>query len=299
MTKLNTPKFIFLLTIFFFSFIVSDAQIIYTDLTDTTITKSTNLPGTLTFAVDINNDNIDDYSLAVHSENVPPTGCTITPNFQTDLSAWIGTMPLYSNLVGDSAGHVALVHFDTIISPSAFTWSSAAQNNLFSKTFTYPSCVWDSLFEGYWYHDTTDYIALKFKVGTQIHYGWIRVRLQNGLDSTNTSYISMTIMDYAFNSAADQSIRAGETSSSSVANNFPELLVQANFNSFSNELIIQSNVTQKLKLTIYNSFGKNLFDKVLNEKNSTINLGEFPDEIYIYRIMINDKIIKAGKFIKN
>lgn len=292
-------KLILIIASFIFICFPANAQIIYTDLPDTSITRTENLPGTLSYVLDINNDNVNDYNIAVRSENIPPTGCSITPNYQTNLSSWIGTMPLYSNSIGDSAGNVAIVQLDSLISNTSHTWSTSQQNNLYFKEYTYPSCTWDSSFTGYWFHDITGYIALKFKVGTNIHYGWLRINLKDDIDSTGNWYISLTVMDYAYNSQPGQSIRAGETNITSVFEPGSFNSVNLFFDNKGDEIIIQKKSIDKWKLTVFNQHGKIVSVSELNGKYSKLDFSDQSIGVYIYRITDKDTFITSGKFLKN
>jgi hypothetical protein len=153
---------------------------------------------------------VDDYNIAVQAI-VNTSGCSsINPPFKTDLNVWAATMPSYSNQIGITSGYTANVPDSTLIDAGAYTWSFASQNFLHSFTFSDAGCVWDSLTNGYWTSGDSSYIALKFKIGSSIYYGWLHVYLQSELIGTNEYQISLTVLDYAYNSVAGQGILAGD-----------------------------------------------------------------------------------------
>lgn len=186
------------------------SQIVYTDVTDTTISRSTSQTGTITYIFDINNDNVVDFNVAVQALVYSSSCSSINPPFKTDLKAWAATMPSYSNQIGITSGYTANVPDSALIDASAFTWSFASQNFLNSFTFSDTGCVWDSLSNGYWTSGDSSYIALKFKIGADIYFGWLHVYFQSELIGPNEYQISLTVLDYAYNSIAGQGILAGD-----------------------------------------------------------------------------------------
>lgn len=78
--------------------------------------------------------------------------------------------------------------------------SNALWNNSAIQTMNFSSC---SFYYSNWCGETDKYLGLRFKIGTNTHYGW--ARLDVGLNPTN-----WVIKDYAYNSVADASITAGQ-----------------------------------------------------------------------------------------
>ena len=57
------------------------------------------------------------------------------------------------------------------------------------------------------------FLGMKFSVGTNIHYGWVRL----SLDTLDAAGLKLIIHDYAYNGDADQPINAGDPSASIIA----------------------------------------------------------------------------------
>ncbi len=275
------------------------AQIISTDVPDTTIIKSTDHIGTHSYAFDIDHDGIKDFSIAVNATNVLPAGCTITPNMQTELSSWVGTMPSASNHIAMDAGFTASIGADSIIDANSHSWSLSQQNFLFEKTFSYPSCFWDSTINGHWLSDTTSFIGLKFKLGADIHYGYLHIRYQLGIDSLNNSFISVTVLDYAYNSLPDQPILAGEVVINSIdGNTSADYEIKLQYNTLNSQLKIENNLFGNTILEILNISGQIVHRSSLNKSQESIDFSTYPDGTYIYKLTAG-KYFRSGRFIKN
>jgi hypothetical protein len=275
------------------------AQIISTDVTDSTITKSSAQNGTLSYTIDLDNNGVKDFIIAVKALNNIPSGCTMTPAFQTELSSWIGTMPSASNPVATSSGYTALIDSDSTIDATSHIWSVAQQNFLYEKIYAYPSCVWDSTIDGTWMNDTTAFIGLKIKIGADIHYGYVHVRFDQGIDTANNSFISVTILDYAYNSAPDQPILAGEGIINAVGHSVNSIIqTVAYFNTLTNELQINNNSNDKITVSIFQIDGKMIKTIDSKEQLSFIDMSDIPGGIYLYSIS-GQKILASGRFVRD
>ncbi len=299
MRNYYTLKFLCLLVFIIYSAQEMNAQIIYTNIADTTLHRSTNQGGTISYSFDINNDATMDYNFGVRAQLIPDTSCSLIPAAQTNLSAWFNTLPGYSNQVGDSAGSVAFVPFNTVIDLAAYSWSITQSNYLTKHDFFVSQCTWDSTSTGNWTSGITGYIALKFKIGAFVHYGWVRVHLEINVDSTNNSEISLTIYDFAYDATANQPILAGDSgssvgiteskSSNKLFNIYP--LPARNF------INVETNFVQNSEIILYNSKGKKVIHQILNSTSSKVDLEKTTPGIYFYMIKTSGTIIQQGKII--
>ncbi|MBN8694068.1 MAG: T9SS type A sorting domain-containing protein [Bacteroidetes bacterium] len=62
--------------------------------------------------------------------------------------------------------------------------------------------------------------------------------------------------------------------------------------------IIVSNVTEGMKLEVYDAVGKRIMIKSLNENRTTLSLSELESGIYVYKIYNVNGAVKVGKLIK-
>ena len=290
--KVNNLKFKNLLVFLLFFFTNNIyAQIVYTNVTDTTITRTTSQSGTLTYLFDINNDNINDYNIAVQAIMYSSPCISINPPFKTNLKAWAATMPSYSNQIGLYSGYTANVPDSTFIDASAFIWSFASQNFLSELTFSDTGCVWDSLSNGYWISGDSNYIALQFKIGSSIYYGWLHVFFQSEIIGPNDFQISLTVLDYAYNSIAGQGILAGD-------DGLPTAIPP--IKNFSNQISVFPNpATNKICLPEFNSSEISLFtangsllEKFFNQ--SSLDITVLKPGLYYLKITTSDKSYFSG-----
>ena len=75
---------------------------------------------------------------------------------------------------------------------------------------------------------------MQFLIGGQIHYGWVRLRVLTGAPGPN---MSITLMDYAYNSVPGEPILAGESLPTSIAR-ITRSFMQVSPNPFSSTLIV-------------------------------------------------------------
>jgi hypothetical protein len=271
----------------------TNAQVVYTNISDTTITRSTNSIGTSTFVFNLNADTSQDYNFAVRSQTVPDTSCGLNPPFQTVLSAYLNTMPGHSNQAGDSAGYAAFVDSGVLVDSAAFSWNVANFDYLTKHDFTINQCIWDSSVIGNWATPSIGYVALKFKVGTSIYYGWVHAGIEVFQDSTNNNIIRLTVYDYAYNSAAGQSIITGDDGTVGINN----AINASGISVYPNPVNKVVNVSANGDFT-FSLFGLNgeVIMSTAGKNISQFDLSAFPSGIYHYIIGYKDHSLK-GKLI--
>ena len=290
MNKINT-----LLVIVFLSLSSGiHAQIVYNDVLDTTITRTTSQGGTITYIFDINNDGTNDYNINVRSQQVIASGCVIFPTDQTSLSAWINTMPSYSNQVGDTLGSVAFVPFQSNIDSGSHIWDAMQLNYMRKIEFDYPSCLWDSTISGNWSADTVGYVALRFKIGVNVFYGWIKLGLYMGIDTTGESRVSLTVYEWAYNSSPNAALPAGEITINSIdESHVPE--THAYPNPATDEIRL-TGVPDHSSVSVYDVTGKLVLKKELTKDDSRISLAGLQAGFYQY-ITESPRGLTQGRFM--
>jgi hypothetical protein len=70
----------------------------------------------------------------------------------------------------------------------------------------YPSMTLAGTWAGGFPTATTGFAGVRFDIGGNTHYGWIRIQLEN--DGTGLP-VAMTIVDWAYDDQADTAIQAG------------------------------------------------------------------------------------------
>lgn len=167
--------------ILFFSVIIANAQIVYTDvIPDSTSTGSYNL--------DLNNDGTTDFLIA----HTTSGGACNHINDYLKISPQNGSKCSVKKRAADE-----------VIS-SSLSYSAADEQTMVAYRWVRGpyGCVLN--FDGNWDWAVDGYLALELVVSGNSYYGWARL-------NTNGAF-SFTIKDYAFNSKPDSSILAGQTS---------------------------------------------------------------------------------------
>lgn len=218
--KMKSKFFKIIFSIFLLFFVSTNrliAQIIYTDIQDHTPNA--------TFSLDINSDNIPDFSIAFAALNkiicIP-----------LDNNAYSG------NVINGEISPWALSQ-NTNICESLSTWYYANTTGIMAMGTSI----------GNWINTTNKYLPLKLIVGANAYFGWARFDVLPG----STTFI---IKDYAYNSIPNSCIQAGQTS----LNNF-EISKKSNFKIFPNPFNSYTNIELNYDLdnailNIYNSVGQ-------------------------------------------
>jgi hypothetical protein len=293
------PKQLAIILVLFLYGLTGTAQISYTDVTDTTISRSTNQSGTLSYSFDINNDAANDFTLAVRSTVVTPVGCpNIFPATQTNLLATVSPMPATSNQVGDSASSAAHVNYSSLIDSNSYAWVTTNLNNLYNSSYTYPSCTWSGIITGNWTYNDTAYVALKFKSGPSVYFGWVRIYIGIANLGANDYQISLTVLDYAYNSSAGDPINAGDNGLPVNVESHETDLLSFFPNPVKDRLSVVNPLTQKIIFRIYDSNGRLVHDCYLNGGENSLDVAYLAHGIYHYSFISGEKVLSSGKFVK-
>ncbi len=153
-------------------------------------------------------------------------------------------------------------NFYTYLTPLAFKNTRVAQTVSFSST---------SL-TGVWHGQTDKYLGLRFQIGSNMHYGWIRMDVTANCDS-------IIIKDYAFNSVPNQGILAGQ-----IVTSVNENAVDFSVHTYNGNLFINRNINELEQLQMLSLDGKLIFVKQLNTSFETISIADLPKGIYLVQI---------------
>ena len=183
-------KKINILIVLVLSVLISNAQIVYTDISpdfnvllDNTTNTSTNL-----FPVDMNNDGIEDYNFAW---NLSEGSLRIT-----------STNPLNQMIIAgfnsvNGGSYLSIIN----------TGNNISSTENFSSGIPFP-VIKDSFFSNFQnFMNTNTYIGVRFESSGQNYYGWILVQF----DINN-----FLVKEYAYHSLADSSLTGGEIDSVNV-----------------------------------------------------------------------------------
>jgi hypothetical protein len=125
--------------------------------------------------------------------------------------------------------------------------------------------------------DITDkYLGLKFKIGTEIHYGWVR------LDIIGTDNVeSWLVKDYAYESIPDAPITTGDTGNLSVEDS--GTLAQININVTDSHIEL-TQLTAKTNYTLYALTGQRIVNGNTSNTKDSIEIANLNGGIYILEL---------------
>jgi hypothetical protein len=291
-TQLLKKIYAFITTAMLFS-ASATAQIVYTDINpDSTIIRTT-IPGRGSISteqtIDVNNDGIPDLKFTLVSRRITP----FNPGQSVSITGSVSATPLNgSALLTDSSGYPAKMSLNDSIDANA-NWSTIASQILISKTTSSTTITL-----GDWNTATDGFLGLRFIVGAQTHYCWIRLNVEAFTSGANAAIL--VIKDFAYNSIPDQLILAGESTTSGIIENSGALSIHLFPNPSSNHLTIAlRNETRKVKVSIVDITGKVIYTLTeTNTQNVEVNTSELKEGIYVVEIQAEDFTLNKKLVVK-
>ena len=253
----------------------ANAQIVYTDVNpDLTITQSS--IGSSVHILDINNDTITDATLAASK--------TISAN---------------AVLFGTSSGSEALmccpilqaraINHNVAIGSNPNGTNAYWSNNQNARLRQVPLGGGgpggpNPIPFGDWSTLADRYLAIRFLVGADWYYGWVRVSVSVGGNS-------FTIRDYAYNSLPNQPILAGQTMTTGIIENSLASSIDLFPNPADDHLAIDlGENSREVQITITDITGKIIYNTIASEAQKVeVNTKDFAEGFYVVQI-------QAGNF---
>jgi len=271
MTKVYVLTTLIISFVFISSNVVS--QIVYTDVDpDTTISEFQQ-----GYGVDFNHDDKIDLHITLLS-NVGVWVMHLIPDSGTD----------FTYVVYDGEEASVLVDNDYISE---------------SSDFYHLGDGWGSLLYGYWEDDgefgnwtgvqEDKYLGIKFEIGDNFHYGWIK------LSTTIYNYDDMefTLHGFAYNTVADEGIKAGDKGQVGVLEN--EVSVLTVYPNPAKNIINLPLFVGDGTFSISDVSGRIVWQSHLQtQENTTVDVSMLDKGLYIVRCQIENKIFST-KFLKD
>ncbi|WP_082332027.1 T9SS type A sorting domain-containing protein [Mangrovimonas xylaniphaga] len=213
-------------------------QIVYTDIDPDITTPNYNL--------DLNNDSTDDFQFDISDS----------------LETWVNIQPQNSNAVlggyGPWYGSPNVLNNGQVISSGQSAWITAG---IFMCNGSW----------GYWCGKTDKYVGLRFKIGLNTHYGWVRLDV-----NMNT----FTIKDYAYNGTPNEPINAGQTTLN--VKDFD--LKGIKLVSLTNQIQLY-NLPEPLDYRVFSITGQIILEGKTEENTFIINTNTFAKGVYIIELL--------------
>lgn len=148
---------------------------------------------------------------------------------------------------------------------------------------------------GNWENQSDKYLAVRFSVGSDIHFGWVRM---SAGEAGSANFL--TISGFAFEAVPDEGIEAGAETGGVVPSGItaPDYSDQFNCYSFGRTVFVQS-LNPELSdgtIEISNIQGQRVFAGYLNQGMATVQI-EGADGLYFVRMRVADGVVDRKLYL--
>ncbi len=231
---------------------IAEGQIVYTDVTDTTVTGNG-----ASYDLDLNNDGSTDFSFNINTDGA-------------------GGVKMFANALNDNAiagkpGSFGFIYpyvldANDMIGPDLEWYGGLSQTMASTGYYDNPY--------GNWFGETDKYMGLRLDMGGDNHYGWARLDVS---DDGKT----LTVKDYAYEAAAEMEIAAG--ASGEVGINSPIANVMNVFTG-EQQIFVQLNKDHNGMVTVSNLIGQQIRAAEITGSMTTVNMDDQPSGVYLVTV---------------
>lgn len=243
----------------------ADAQVVYTDINPDTIVHDT-----VGYVLDFDNNGVPELRI----ETDMYVGSSATVNF-----AQVTVLGSPNNAV------IGSLYYATYPFPTAMnTGDSIAQSNAnwqpatFNNGIQYLGVVTSSATYANWIGVNDKYLGVRFQIGANTHYGWVRLSVSSGVDT-------IIVKDYAYQVLPGVGITAG------LQVGIPTVAENNNITIFSsaNTIVIRNTEAEKGGIVrITNTLGQTVSESQISEENMRITLDGQAPGIYFVEVIRED-----------
>ena len=277
-----------------FTFIVCanilKAQIVYYEYENPKPIVYNSSLGSALYSIDLNLDSINDFIFMIHYQ--PFLGCSVK-DYESIRLVSLNTNKI---LLNDSA-NIVFNNFDSVINmPANYPCETILSSELLcnyhlvGKYTIYNLINYQCVFSHYKYVGLTNsipsfFIGIKFKIGENFHYGWIKATKNENLD--------LKIISYAYNTQPNQFLKIEDPNPSSGIKNKEVSSFKIYPNPTDGILKIES--PEKIERIIV----RDIIGRIVKTSTETeLNLTDFESGNYILQIQTADKISTQKLLIK-
>jgi hypothetical protein len=247
----------------------AEAQIVYVDIDpDQTYTQDHDLD------IDLNNDGIVDFTLLIGS------GAT---RHAVRLGPEMGNEAL-----GSGAGNFFYpfaLNVNDPINDVQTVWNGTANGSLLTMAWVYTA----GGSYGNWLNASDKYLGVRFFVGTDVHYGWIRFTI-----TANAQGVTVVYKDYAYNTTPDQGLLAGQT----VIGINEAASLDANIFTANNRLTVKLNQQTNGTISMINMLGQTVMSTAIAGTDMEIPLDGMDAGIYMVAVQTENGNFTRKVYVK-
>ena len=241
---------------------MSQASVDFTDVNpDVTLTTAGE-----NFAVDLNGDLADDFNVSLWEATVSYGGG------YTFYSVGLQNLSAGGYYAANSAGtkYAAALSYGSPISNTAISkWGTDVGTATFYDNIGWYSTGYGAV--GPWTNATNKYVGVKFDISGSEHFGWIEL-------SVGPTFKTVTIHGFAYETCAETSINAGQTTGSCIPTSVEDITLEEGvaIYGYDDNIIIKGKGTA----SIFNLQGQRVHQSILSGNTSiTLDKG-----IYLVRV---------------
>ncbi|WP_340075891.1 T9SS type A sorting domain-containing protein [Leptobacterium sp. I13] len=238
----------------------ANGQIVYKDFFSVTGGKSDN------FLIDLNTDGINDFRLDHNGK------------FYSSAAMYLKPLNANNEVLGDSQARAYALSAGNPISSAVTSWKYSGAPSRAIAGITEPLLTYSS-FRGN-FNNVDAYIGVRFDISGSIHYGWIRVIIDDDMqpDSFSTSW---TVVEGAYNTTPGAAINAGQQTLG-IEDNLSNTIRIASLN----KTISLHNLPGSTSYQLYSMTGQSLLEGSIEGSTYAIEAGGLASGVYI--LQLND-----------
>ncbi|MCX7696491.1 MAG: T9SS type A sorting domain-containing protein [Bacteroidales bacterium] len=119
------------------------------------------------------------------------------------------------------------------------------------------------------------YLGIKFQIGANIHYGWIRVNV-------NDDVSGMTLKDWAYRQTPNTGLKAGQTT---VTQTDDQVLQNSKIYGSMGKIYVHLSQMIEGTITVYNNLGEKVMEETISQLSTILDASSL--EKGIYNVIIN------------
>jgi hypothetical protein len=269
---------------------MATASVVYHDVTPD-VTKTQTTMGQSSYAIDMDNDGTNDFTLIAQKISTTKSSMAITGTGVTILPASGNGVDYKQVKSGNTSASYALALNANDNINNTLNWyigGTGSSSSAIGLPLAGAGTVGGVPFTTGQFHNVTNkYIGVKFTKGANTYYGWIRVDVGN--------YNTFTVKDWAYDNTAGTAIQAGQGMASGVSTYLSSVTTIIATNN-----IIEASFANPINgnIQIVNMNGAVVKAAGVNGNGCTINMNGMPTGIYNVIVSANEGTLAKKVYVE-